>query len=385
MVEEQVLTRSQTLSRAGLEVEIISDANRLNAIGAEWDKLVERAGMESLFVSHAWMHTWWEAFGRGRQLHVSTVRSGGRLVGIAPMMRTRSGRYGLKVDSMESIYNPHTPRYDFIVDGSVGDIERVYQKIWQELSVLLAQVPEGSRTIPAIQRLAETDGWLSGRWTPQPSPYIRLDCSHAEFLRRLKGSFQYNLRKRYEKLGKTGPIDVEVVTERGAVREAMQDGLRIEAAAWKGDKGTAILSDPAVTEFYMRLAEQLRLTFLRAAGRRISFNYILQSQQTLYGVKIGYDPKYHTYSPGNMLLNLILQHGCENGMHEYDFLGVDDRWKMDWTKETRSHQWLFLFRNRLRPRLLHYVKFNVIPRVKPGLRRVCTYLPGLLNLLPMDF
>jgi CelD/BcsL family acetyltransferase involved in cellulose biosynthesis len=171
----------------------------------------------------------------------------------------------------------------------------------------------------------------------------------------------------------------------------MEDGLRIEAAAWKGDQGTAILSDPAVTEFYVHLAErqadlgQLRLTFLRVGGKRISFNYLLQSQQTLYGVKIGYDPKYHSYSPGNMLLNLILQHGCENDMNEYDFLGVDDRWKLDWTKDTRSHQWLFLFRNRLRPRLLHYVKFSVIPRVKPGIRRACAYLPGLVNLLHVDF
>jgi CelD/BcsL family acetyltransferase involved in cellulose biosynthesis len=395
MVEEQDLPRTQTVSRAALQVEVISDSSRFEAIGGEWDRLVERSGMESLFVSHAWVRTWWEAFGQGRQLYVITVRAAGELVGAAPMMRTRSGVYGLKVGSIESMYNPHTPRYDFIVAGD--DTERVYEKIWQELvensagdMVVLAQVPENSRTIPILQRLAENDGWLTGQWTPQPSPYIRLDCTHAEFSRRLKGSFQYNLRKRYEKLGKLGPVDVEVITEPKDVRDAMQDGLRIEAAAWKGEKGTAILSDPAVTEFYVGLAERqaalgrLRLTFLRVNGERISFNYLLQCQQTLYGVKIGYDPKYHSYSPGNMLLNLILQYGCENGMHEYDFLGVDDKWKLDWTKDTRRHQWLFLFRKRLRPRLLHYVKFSVIPRVKPGLRRVCAYLPGLLNLLHVD-
>jgi CelD/BcsL family acetyltransferase involved in cellulose biosynthesis len=396
MVEEQVLSRSQALGPDELQVEVISDTARFDAIGAEWDSLVERAGVERMFVSHTWVRTWWEAFGQGRQLHIITVRAGGELVAVAPLMRTRSGVYGLKVNSIESIYNPHTPRYDFII--AADDDQRVYRRIWHELAensdcdmVLLAQVPEDSRTIPVVQKLAQDDGWLTGQWTPQPSPYIRLACTHAEFSRRLKGSFQYNLRKRYEKLGKLGPIDVEVITERSAVRDAMQDGLRIEAAAWKGDQGTAILSDPAVTEFYTRLAErqadlgQLRLTFLRVAGKRISFNYLLQSQQRLYGVKIGYDPGYHTYSPGNMLLNLILQHGCESSMDEYDFLGVDDKWKLDWTKDARRHQWLFLFKNRLRPRLLHYVKFSVIPRVKPGLKRACTYLPGLINLLHIDF
>ena len=154
----------------------------------------------------------------------------------------------------------------------------------------------------------------------------------------------------------------------------MADGLKIEAAAWKGDHGTAIASDPAVTEFYVKLAErqadlgQLHLTFLRVGGKRISFNYLLRNNKTLYGVKIGYDPEYHTYSPGNALLNLILQKACADGLAEYDFLGVNDEWKFDWTKETRQHHWLFLFRNHLRPKFLHYMKFSVLPRMKHVLR-----------------
>ena len=386
MVEEQVLAHAQTLRDDDLQVEVVSSIDRFNGIADEWDRLIERAAVERLFVSHAWLRTWWEAFGQGRQLHVVTVRSGGELIAAAPMMRTRRGVYGLKVDSIDSIYNPHTPRYDFIVASSCS--EHVYRRIWRELTensgcdmVTLAQVPEDSRTIPIIQQLAQNDGWLSGEWNPQPSPYIPLGCSHSEFLRRLKGSYQYNLRKRYEKLAQVGPIDVEVITECAAVRDAMQDGLRIEAAAWKGDQGTAILSDPSVTEFYMRLAErqadlgQLQLTFLRVGGKRISFNYLLRCQGTVYGVKIGYDPKYHSYSPGNMLLNLILQDACSQSMDEYDFLGVNDKWKLDWTKEARRHRWLFLYRSRLRPRLLHYLKFSVIPKVKPGLRRACAFIP----------
>jgi CelD/BcsL family acetyltransferase involved in cellulose biosynthesis len=295
--------------------------------------------------------------------------------------------FGLKVDSVESIYNPHTPRYDFIV--ARGQDITVYRRLWNALAdtsgcdmVMLAQVPESSRTIETIRNVAESDGWLAGQWSPPPSPFIRLECQYEDFLKRLKGSYRYNLRKRYERLSRVGAVDVEVITEPGAVREAMQDGLRIEAAAWKGAHGTAIISDPAVTEFYVRLAEReasagrLQLTFLRVAGQRISFNYLLRSQQTLYGVKIGYDPKYHSYSPGNMLLNLILQDACSQGIDEYDFLGVADGWKFDWTKDARQHHWLFLFKNRLRPRILHYLKFNVIPKVKPGVKRICTYLPG---------
>jgi CelD/BcsL family acetyltransferase involved in cellulose biosynthesis len=244
----------------------------------------------------------------------------------------------------------------------------------------LAQVPDGSRTLTAIRKYAQHDGWRAGYWDPPPSPHISLGCGYEGFVRRLKGSFNYNLRKRQEKLSRLGPVDIEVISERGAVRDALRDGLRIEAAAWKGEEGTAILSDPAVTEFYVRLAErqadlgQLRLTFLRIGGKRISFNYLLRCQQTFYGVKIGYDPEYHTCSPGNTLLNLILQDACALGVRAYDFLGINDRWKLDWTKDLRNHRWLFLYRNRPRARLLHYVKFKVVPVVRPRLNQVSALL-----------
>jgi CelD/BcsL family acetyltransferase involved in cellulose biosynthesis len=386
VVEEQVIAYTQEVAE-NLQIEAIADLERFNALAEEWDALVNRSGVERLFLSHAWLRTWWEAFGGDKQLQILTLRKDAELVGAVPMMRSRERFYGLKVDSLQSIYNPHTPRFDFVT--APGWAKDVYRTVWNYLShrndcemIALSQVPAESPTIPAIERLACSDGWISGQWIAPPSPYIPLSCTHDELLKRLKGGYRYNLRKRYERICKIGPVDVEVITERDLVREAMQDGLRIEAAAWKGESGTAIVSDPAVTEFYTRLAErqadigQLRLSFLRVAGKRISFSYILCSDNKVYGVKIGYDPQFHTYSPGNMLLNLVLQDACTGGLAEYDFLGVDDEWKMDWTESTRGHRWLFLFRNSIRLGLLRYLKFTLMPKVKPQLVRLCTSLRG---------
>jgi CelD/BcsL family acetyltransferase involved in cellulose biosynthesis len=283
--------------------------------------------------------------------------------------------YGVPVDAITSIYNPHTPRFDFIM-ASDAPCELLYKLIWTQLSeagcdvVVLQQVPEESKTLTSIQQFAQNDQWSTGWWAARRSPYIPLASSPLEPLDTNRASQRYNLRKRYERLSRRGPVDVEVITDSAAVHDAINDGLRIEAAAWKGDQGTAILSDPDVTAFYTRLAMReadlgnLRLSFLRVGGKRISFSYILRGQHTLYGVKIGYDPDYHAYSPGHVLLNLILQEACANGYTEYDFLGGDDEWKLDWTKESRAHQWLFLFAARFRPRLLHRLKFGVFPKVK---------------------
>jgi CelD/BcsL family acetyltransferase involved in cellulose biosynthesis len=380
LVEEQTCTQTRELDRAPLQVEVISQPERFDSIALEWDDLVSRSAIDHPFLSHTWLSTWWECFGKGNELHLVTVRAGTQLVAAAPMMRTQLIFYGVKARALTSIYNPHTPRFDFIIAAEVP-AEIIYRLIWRELSavdcdvVVLQQVPQTSNTPAAIAQLAGNDEWLIGSWMARPSPYIPLQCSYPELLSRLRGGYRYNLRKRHERLGKSGSIDVEVITEKNAVGEAMQDGLRIEAAAWKGNEGTAILSDPDVTAFYTRLAERqadlgkLRLSFLRVGGKRISFSFILHEEKTLYGVKIGYDPEYHTYSPGNMLLNLILQDACAAGLEEYDFLGGNDEWKSDWTKVSRTHEWVFLFPNRLRSRLLYGLKFRLLPRVKPYIAR----------------
>jgi CelD/BcsL family acetyltransferase involved in cellulose biosynthesis len=382
VVEEQILAQTQALRQgtdSTFQVEIVRDIQRLERLESEWDQLVDDCQADRVFLSHTWFRTWWESFGRGSELHIVTVRSRGRLVAAAPMMRMETRVCGLKTAALHAIYNPHTPRYDFIIGNNQDP--RLYETIWNELArhdrcdlIVLSQISAESRTIPLMERLAARHGWLTGQWVAPVSPFISLTGSYQTFFAGLGEGSRFNLTKRYARLRRVGTVDLEVVTDRRDVDEAMHDGLQIEAAAWKGENGTAMISDPSVAEFYTRLARreadlgQLRLSFLRVAGERIAFAYLLQSRKKLYAAKIGYDPRYHAYSPGNMLLNLILQDACARGVTEYDLLGGDDEWKFEWTKQTRGHRWLFLFRSRFRPRILHCLKFGVVPAVKNAAR-----------------
>ena len=78
--------------------------------------------------------------------------------------------------------------------------------------------------------------------------------------------------------------------------------------------------------------------------------------------------------PSQAELDAITQRGRQ--LAEYDFLGVNEEWKMDWTEAARGHRWLFLFRSAIRPRTLRYLKFTLMPKVKPRLVRLCTSLRG---------
>jgi CelD/BcsL family acetyltransferase involved in cellulose biosynthesis len=375
VVERQLCAPAQEIAAPSLTVNCICDLEQFYAIQPEWDRLVERSDADPVFLSHTWLRTWWECFGDGRKLHIILVWADRSLIGAAPLMQSTGWTCGIPLRRLEAIYNYHTPRFDFLI---AERHDEVYAEIWKELSqpdgpwdaVILAQLPEASPTLAALCQHAACADWRYGYWHSPPSPVVPLDGGYETVISRQKPKERYSLRKRLIRLSELGEVELEAITERDRVAEVMPDVLRIEAAAWKGENGTAMNCDRSVAEFYTRLAERtadlgwLRIYFLKLGDKRIALDYTLYKNLTVYAVKIGYDPEYHAYSPGHLLLQKILQRACAEGYDEYDFLGGDDGWKYIWTQEVRRHEWLFLFRNRLRPSFAYRAKFELLPRAK---------------------
>jgi hypothetical protein len=326
-------------------------------------------------MSHHWLTTWWHCFGGKNQLHVIIVKTGNEWVAAAPMMVEDAVMCGVPVRRLCSFYNHHTPRFEMVVREHSHDI---YNSLWNAISqkdagwdvVLLPQLVAGSPSLSAFERIAQASGWRTGQWAALPSPFVRLSSESATLFGMVRNKGAANMRRCYRKLCRKGAVDMEVIADPEAVRIAMQDGLRIEAAAWKGQAGTAMRSDPAVERFYVEFAEkaaaagELRLIFLCVDGKRIAFDYVLRRDRALYAVKIGYDPEYRRYSPGHLLLGMILRDATQDGILEYDFLGADDEWKRLWTNEMREHRWLFMFRDSVRGTLIHHLKFGVLPVIR---------------------
>ncbi|MCA1221761.1 GNAT family N-acetyltransferase, partial [Streptomyces sp. 8L] len=57
------------------------------ALADEWDALFARCRTATPFQSHAWLHSWWQSYGRPGRLRIAAVRGdGGRLLALAPLM-----------------------------------------------------------------------------------------------------------------------------------------------------------------------------------------------------------------------------------------------------------------------------------------------------------
>ncbi|MBI3129495.1 MAG: GNAT family N-acetyltransferase [Candidatus Tectomicrobia bacterium] len=361
------------------KVETVTDYEALLWLQPAWDRLAEGLDASLPFLSHAWTRTWWESFGAGKELHVLLVKQGEELKAIVPLMLSWEKIHGMRVRRLGFLYNYHTPRCDFL---TARDAKEACRPIWKYLKENMTlwdfldfcQMPADSESLQAIRVLAYDDGFCPEIRESRPSPYVRIgawDDYHGGLSRKHRG----NLKSSHNRLAGLGRVRFEEISAEGEIGQALHDGFQLEAASWKGKNGTAITSDEATRRFYMGFAARaarrgwLRLHFLASNQRRIAFDYSIRYGNKQYGLKLGYDPAYSAYSPGHLLCLYTLKEAFERGLSEFDFAGVDDKWKLRWTRLSRPHSWLYVFSKSLRGRMLHQIKFRILSCLRGRCRR----------------
>jgi CelD/BcsL family acetyltransferase involved in cellulose biosynthesis len=355
--------------------QVVTEYATFLRLEAEWNGAVTRAGVPHPFLLHEWLRTWWNCFGVERRLHIVIVRDGSAIVAIAPLMAEHTHMYGLPVRKLDLIHNDHTPRADFIVAGSP---QVAYRAIWDALHketdqfdlLQLSRLPDSSPTRVAMTSLARRQGYATGSWRGDASPYLTLSGTWNSYHASLSAKFRSNLRNRLSRLRAVGDPRLEIIASPADIARASGDALRLESSGWKNETRTSITSNPAIERFYATLAERgarrqwLRLMFLTVGGRRIAAAFGSCFDGRLFLFKTGYDPEYASCSPFKLLTCFAIERAFADGLREIDFLGDAEPWKLEWTSTSRAHDWLYVFPNTIRARLLHTLKFQVAPEVK---------------------
>ena len=363
-------------SRASLVISIHSNYDDFERLRPEWEALRPQDEDQDPFLSCDWFATWWRAFGGKRKLRLVTARRNGRLRAVLPMMLERSWRYGFPLRRLAAIGNDHTARFDLV---RAGDHEQLHRAIWDHLmrhrnewDVLdFPRLSADSITAERFIGMAQAQCVPYDLWPRAPkSPWIDIGSSWDNYLNSRSASFRKTLRRKLRQLAAKGEVELETITAREALESSLAEGFRIEAEGWKGSNSTAILSQQGVADFYTRLAEimairaQLRLHFLTVNGVRIAFDYSIIANRCLYSLKAGHSTAHASYSPGTLLLGLILQEAHEEGLVGMDLLGDSEPFKMHWTHAARTHPWLHCYSDSLRGRLFHLIKSRLVPLLR---------------------
>jgi CelD/BcsL family acetyltransferase involved in cellulose biosynthesis len=294
----------------------------------EWEALADRCDAEP-WLRPGWLRAWWHAFGTGRlQLLTARRTSDAELVALVALRRRRG--------AVSSPTNWHSPRY-----GVLAEHPAARRAV---LGALLATRPRAidlrcleSADADCLVRQSRAAGYRVLRRTVQRSPFVRISGPWPAYERTTAAKVRREIARRRRRLEQQGRLELTVADGQRDLDDLLGEGLRVEAAGWKGRQRTAIASRPDTRQFYGELAAWaadrgwLRLAFLRLDGRTLAFDLALEHAGHHYLLKTGYDPAFHAQAPGKIIRQEMLARAFQNRLTSYEFLGTDDAWKREWT------------------------------------------------------
>ena len=159
----------------------------------------------------------------------------------------------------------------------------------------------GQRMVPALFPEIVSDEYLTAHWS---------------------ASRRKTFRRSRNKLEAVGPVELRLHQSPDAVAVALDNFLRLEAASWKGDEGTACLSNRRDELFIREVVEGLAphgnvLISELTAGDRVAAAALNFTAGTgLFAFKIGWDNEFAHTSPG-VLHEVELLHASQNRLREF--------------------------------------------------------------------
>jgi CelD/BcsL family acetyltransferase involved in cellulose biosynthesis len=337
-------------------------------LAPDWDDLADRTGAAPL-TRPGWLEAWWGAFGGGLgELEILALRRAGRLAGVLPLVRRR-GVLSSTTNDWMSAYDP--PVEDADAAGALAGAAFGSGPRRVELRHLHVAHPVRA----ACRAAATASGYRLVDGPVERAPYVDLAGRWEDYRAGRDRKLLSEVRRRRRRLEEQGTLSLEVVDGTERLAERLEEGFALEAAAWKGEAGTAIVSDPATLRYYRAGAEWasrrgiLRLAYLRLDGRLLAFDYCLEEGGVHYLLKIGYDPAFRKYGPGMLMRHDMLLRAFAHGLSRYEFLGIDMPFKLEWTQDAWEQPWLRSFAPSL-PGAVDQLQFTrVRPRVKRMLGR----------------
>lgn len=364
-----IQTESPTAA-AVRDVAWIEDEASFRALADDWEALAAQLDESTPFDLHCWYFQIWDAFFRGRaEPAICTVRREGILVGVFPLVRR-----GSRLDALANIHS-------CVFRPLVADEEAA--------TLLLRAVIERPSTglqlvgVPVEGDWPERLGDAASRFsratvieTSYSSPYLDTTGDLEEWRKANKKRWKAPLEKKRRKMDRDHEAEFAIAVVPRDLDAELEDGLRVEGNGWKGENGTAILSQPETAAFYRCVArafharEQLRFSRIALDGKTVAFDFGLLHTGRLYSLKVGYEEEFRSLAPALVMRLSMIERCFELGLHTHELLGDDAPWKSQFSSGARDHVGFFAYSRGLGGRTLYGYRAKLRPTLQRSYRRL---------------
>lgn len=280
-----------------------------------------------------------------------------RLIGVLPVIAARSfGAMGFRVLMLKTPFDlMHTGSVDCLTAPGREELMEVFVDYLSRMPrtwpvIRIREIPEGAST---MVRLANPDSRLAAiSFESGAENYIEVPSDLTVFHARLSSKFKAQLRRGLKKLQEFPDLRFLCREESRPVEENMRRFELVEDAGWKGRESTSVKAMPANARFFRLAAERyatagwMEWNFMEGDGTTIGAHYAIRLRRTVYMLKIGYDERYSKNTPGNVLIEKVVEHASAAGdVDEINFV-ADCEWHRHWAMKRRQLHDVVVFPSR---------------------------------------
>jgi len=326
-----MMTSTETV--ANLSCRVLRTLPELQEIASEWRDLFHRS-RATAFQSPDWVLPWIEVFVPEKMVAIA-VRSGSRLVGLAPLLI-----YRREQDRVLAFTGGGVSDYlDFLIDPQfetevVSEVFRATLELDDDWTVLdLTDIPSGSPLLALL--------WLKQEVREHDScSVLRLPANQDDVLHLFSKRQRANLRNARSRLQRAGGSQIELAIAEN-VLEFLDDLFKLHSSRWSERGEPGVLSDLQLRTFHKSSSQRLiasgmlHLSRLRSHNKTLAVIYSLLAHETAFCYLQGFDPEFAALSPGTQLMFHGICESVQHGMRHFDFLRGREVYKQHWRPSTR--------------------------------------------------
>jgi hypothetical protein len=175
--------------------------------------------------------------------------------------------------------------------------------------IALDQIASDGPTMQALTRVLAARGGAAVVLAEARRPMLKPGLDGKQYFEMaLSSSSRKKLRQHRRRLEEKGALALKSCSEPAAVAQAFDEFLQLEAAGWKGRRGTALLCSAAEAAFARGMVAALAARGKTAVhalyldGKPVSMQIVLRAGAAAFTWKTAYDEAMNDFSPGMLLL-----------------------------------------------------------------------------------
>ena len=328
-----------------MQLRCLQSTEELRQAAPQWDDLWQRSSARLPTARAQQLALWLDTFAPQAPFQAWVVEQQGRFLAALPLV-ARCWRKTIRLAGLPSNFWSSSGEL-LLEPGETAQaaaemlVEAFDQLPWPLLRLELVNV-----SAPAWQCLFAACHRLGCDVYRRPLYRIgQVEIGHnwPDYLRALSAAHRRQMRVRLARLEQLATLRLSIETQFAgdSLDLALRRGFEVEDRSWKGSAGSSVLRTPGMLDFYQRQAAELhtagllQIITLQADDRPIAFEYGWSAKGSYFSPKVGYDPAFAAYSPGQLLRYRALEaFHADPQRHCFDFLGPLGEAMSKWATHT---------------------------------------------------